>query len=46
MTLSSTIRTLMGGTVPSSRDAEAGFGFLSPLVAADGLGPIFFFLGR
>jgi len=26
MTLSSTIKTLIGGTVPSSRPAEAGFG--------------------
>jgi hypothetical protein len=38
--------TLMGGTVPSSNDADAGFG-VSPLIApADARGPDdFFFLG-
>ena len=43
MTLSSTIRTLMGGTVPSRREADAGSGlapFVAPRAPAD-----FFFLG-
>jgi hypothetical protein len=50
MTLSSTIRTLIGGTVPSSRPAEAGFagGGGSPFtgfVAETGVGFFFVFFG-
>ena len=44
MTLSSTIRTLMGGTVPSRRPAEAGFGGGSGIAVDVGIGVFLVFL--